>query len=141
MSRSDPDFSGRSVLWLDQGWQPAYIGFCPSKKAWRREMKRLGVTGQDYPDAPGNTSTYESKGKFCIIVSLNEKAASAEGATDLQVAGLLCHEAVHVWQFVKKNMGVFGDVDWETEAYSVQSIFQNIYGAHLDVQKHRAKGT
>lgn len=135
-----PDFSGRRVLWLDQGWQPSYIGFCPSKRAWKREMKRLGVKDAEYPQAPGNTSTYESKGKSCIIVSLNEKAAEVRGATEIQVAGLLCHEAVHVWQFVKKHMGVFGDVDWETEAYSVQAIFQNLYRAHSDVKAHQAKG-
>lgn len=134
---ADPDFSGRHVLWLDQGWQPAHIGFCPSKAAWRREMKRLGVKGAPYPETPGNTSTYEKKGDLCIIVSLNEKARGR--ATDVQVAGLLCHEAVHVWQFVKKNMGVFQDVDWETEAYSVQAIFQNLYRAHLDVQAAQPK--
>ena len=100
-------------------------------------MKRMGVKDAEYPTSPGNTSTYECEGKFTIIVSLNEKAAA--GATDVQIAGLLCHEAVHVWQFAKKNMGVFQDVDWETEAYSVQAIFQNLYRAHLDVKAAQSK--
>jgi hypothetical protein len=134
-----PDFSGKRVLWLDQGWQTAYIGFCPSKKAWNREMRRLGVKDAPYPTTAGNTSTFENEGKLCILVSLNEKARG--DASDVQVMGLICHEAVHVWQFVKKHMGVFQDVDWETEAYSVQAIFQNLCQAYRDVREHQGKGS
>lgn len=132
MAKTDPDFSGKRTLWLDQGWQPAYIGFCPSKQAWKREMKRLGAS-EPWPDTAGRTTVLESKGKTRIIVTLNPDHEA--GASRIQVAGLLAHEAVHVWQFIKQNTGV-EKPDWETEAYSVQAIFQNLYRAWWDVRGH-----
>lgn len=119
------------VVWLDRGWQPAFIGFCPSRKAWRREMKRLGCVGEPYPETPGRCTTFESKGKTCIIVTLCSNAE--EIATRLEIAGLLCHEATHVWQKVREAMDERAP-SIEFEAYSMQAIFQGLYQAWLDTR-------
>lgn len=133
-----PDFSGRSVLWLDQGWQPAYIGFCPTKKAWKREMRRMGIKdAAAFPAASGTTNTFEDKsGKLSIIVTLAEGVEKS--VSRIQIAGLLAHEATHVWQFVRKHMGEH-EPSVEFEAYSVQAIFQNLYRAWFDTRGHLAQ--
>jgi hypothetical protein len=50
------------------------------------------------------------------------------------VAGLICHEAVHVWQEVRRAMNDPGEPSIEFEAYSVQAIFQGLYQAWLDTR-------
>ncbi|MDN8221785.1 hypothetical protein QZK02_06335 [Acinetobacter baumannii] len=44
----------------------------------------------------------------------------------LQVYGLLLHEAVHVWQIVKRRMGE-REPSVELEAYSIQAIAQDLF--------------
>lgn len=133
MSAQKSDFSGKSVLWLDQGWQPAYIGFCPSRTAWNREMRKMGVKNEPWPEAPASTQTFEYKGALCIIVTLGPE--SDRGHTRIGIAGLIAHEATHVWQYIRKHMGET-DPSVEFEAYSVQAIFQNLYRAWFDVRGH-----
>ena len=128
-----PDLSGRSVLWLDQGWQPVFIGFCPTKKAWKREMKRMGLKDEPYLATAGRTDTFTMKGKTCIIVSLAEGVE--DGVTRIQIAGLLAHEAVHVWQNIQKDIGETAP-GVEMEACSVQAIFQNLYRTWFDTRGH-----
>lgn len=119
------------VIWLDRGWQPTFIGFCPSRKAWRREMRRLGTQGEKPPTASGNTTTFESKGKTAIIVWLIEGVEQRHSR--LEIAGLLCHEATHVWQQVRQSMAE-REPSIEFEAYSMQAIFQGLYQAWLDTR-------
>jgi len=115
------------VIWLDRGWQPLFIGFCPDEAAWRREVKRLGCPDTAYPTSDGCVTYFEGGEDHgaCCIVTLNR----SEGRDDVVVAGLLVHEAVHVWQHVKAKMGE-SEPSWEFEAYSVQAIFQQLYQAH-----------
>ncbi|MEI1687074.1 hypothetical protein V8P55_02170 [Acinetobacter baumannii] len=44
----------------------------------------------------------------------------------IQVYGLLLHEAVHVWQIVKRRMGE-REPSVEFEAYSIQAIAQDLF--------------
>ncbi len=119
-----------AVIWCDRGWQPVYFGFCPSRKAWAREMRKMGCK-EPYPANDGCATTFTQKdGKVCIIVTLG-KAQHAEGRTRVEVAGLLCHEATHIWQEVRKVMGE-KEPSIEFEAYAMQAIFQGLYQAWLD---------
>lgn len=95
-------------------------------------MRRLGCTGEPYPDSAGRCTTFEKKdgiGGLTIIVTLGP---AAEHATELEIAGLICHEATHVWQYVRENMGET-DPSKEFEAYAMQAIFQSLYQAWLDL--------
>lgn len=125
------DLTGKSVLWLDQGWQPAHIGFCPSKKAWKREMRKMGCEGEPWPSAAGSTQTFDSGGKRCIIVTVAEGCEKHHSR--IEIAGLIAHEATHVWQKVREHMGE-DQPSIEFEAYSVQAIFQNLYRAWWDTR-------
>lgn len=128
-----PKLSPNDVVWINRGWQTAYIGFCPSATAWKRAMKRLGCPNEPYPQSAGRCSTFEKKGGIgglTIIVSLGP---AAEHANDTEIAGLIVHEATHVWQFVREHMGE-KHPSVEFEAYSMQAIFQGLYDAYLDTK-------
>ncbi|MFC0478977.1 hypothetical protein ACFFHG_02945 [Gellertiella hungarica] len=116
------------VVWLDRGWQPVSIGFCPSEKAWRREMKRLGCKGEAYPSSDGRCTRFEASksNSECIIVTLRDGAERDHSL--VEVAGLLVHEATHVWQFIIESIGE-GKPSAELEAYSMQAIVQALMQA------------
>ena len=69
-------------------------------------------------------------GGLTLIVTLGPQA---KAAGDVDVAGLLCHEATHVWQAVRDNMGEKSPSS-EFEAYSMQAIFQGVYQDYLDTK-------
>lgn len=41
-----------NLFWLDSGWQPVGIAFCPSKEAWIRARKRYRLDAE-YPEIAG----------------------------------------------------------------------------------------
>ncbi|MDC4300842.1 hypothetical protein OHV29_18185 [Acinetobacter baumannii] len=58
----------------------------------------------------------------------------------IQVYGLLLHEAVHVWQIVKRRMGE-REPSVEFEAYSIQSIAQDLFEMYEESEvKHGMEG-
>ncbi|MDS7931844.1 hypothetical protein RMB13_20625 [Acinetobacter sp. V102_4] len=59
----------------------------------------------------------------------------------LQVYGLLLHEAVHVWQIVKRRMGE-REPSIEFEAYSIQAIAQDLFEMYeaSEVKSHGMEG-
>lgn len=120
------------TVWLDRGWQPVFIGFCPSEVAWKREMKRMGVRGQPYPDTDARATTFDKDGRVCVIVTLRDGVEQHHSR--VEIAGLLCHEATHVWQTVRQAMADPGQPSVEFEAYSMQAIFQGLYSAWLDTR-------
>ncbi|KQD09668.1 hypothetical protein APD05_08510 [Acinetobacter nosocomialis] len=65
-----------------------------------------------------------------VIVQIGEAADKDQ----IQVYGLLLHEAVHVWQKVKKLMGE-KEPSPEFEAYSIQSIAQDLFEMYEESEK------
>jgi hypothetical protein len=128
---------GRSVsgvIYCDRGWLPSYYGFCPSKKAWDREMRELfphDKVHEEYPKADGHTATFERDGGQTILVTINEHM---DKRAKLSVIGLLAHEAVHVMQRIMKDAGE-KKPGVEIEAYAVQSIFQELLKAYCDTRR------
>ncbi|WP_000255075.1 hypothetical protein [Acinetobacter baumannii] len=60
----------------------------------------------------------------------------------LQVYGLLLHEAVHIWQIVKRRMGE-REPSVECEAYSIRAIAQDLFEMFeaSEVKKHGVEGS
>lgn len=114
------------VIWCNRGWFSVHFGFCPDKKAWQREMKRMGVKNEPYPASDGRCVTFESNGKTCAIVTIGKHI---DGKDSNGVIGLLIHEAVHVWQLVRKTIGE-SKPSPEFEAYSIQAIAQELIAAY-----------
>lgn len=77
-----------------------------------QEFMHLGAGAQvDYYDG----------GKHCIV-----QLGDCSERTLIEVHGLLLHEAVHIWQRIKKLMGE-KKPSTEFEAYSIQRIAQDLF--------------
>lgn len=123
------------VVWCDRGWQPVHYGFCPSKKAWLREM-RLMECDEPFPETDGRCTTFTKDGKARCVVTVREGAERDHSLTE--IAGILVHEAAHVWQEVRLAMGEKSP-SIEFEAYSMQVIFQELYSAFQDTRGRKRK--
>ena len=123
------------VVWCDRGWMPTYYGFCPSEKAWRREMKRLAANdGMDvervpYPTADARATSLEADGKRLLyIVTVSERLNDQIANDPAALCCLMVHEAVHVWQGIREHIGEKSP-SIEFEAYSIQAITLNLVDA------------
>lgn len=120
------------VVWIDKGWLPVYIGFCPSRKAWDREMKRMSIDDSPYPGSDGCTTRLENgSGKTCIIVCINERL-DADSCRH-GIAGLIVHECMHAWRYILLAIGE-DTPSCEFEAYAMQSITQQTMTAFCDTR-------
>lgn len=108
------------IHYLDPGPLPAYIGFAPDEKAFRREMKRLGVENiPPFTRSDGTTHLLRKDGILTCIVCVRKR----EDLERESLIGILVHEAVHVWQAIRDNMNEEAPSP-EFEAYTVQHIAQ-----------------
>lgn len=116
------------VIWCNRGWLPVHFGFCPDRKAWAREMRRMKVRGEPYPVSDGRCVTFESNGKVCAIVTIGKHV---DGKDSNGVVGLLVHEAVHVWQLIRETIGETAPSS-EFEACAIQAISQELIAAYSE---------
>lgn len=121
------------VIWLDRGWQPVAIGFVPSKSAWDSEMKRLR-SDIEYPAhrmAGGLThlSRNETTGESLILVCCHPNSERDA----MSVIMTLVHEAVHVWQFLREEIGE-KNPGIELEAYGIEHIAEGLINAYCESQ-------
>lgn len=70
--------------------------------------------------ADAQVSSY-SDGAYAIV-----QIGDTADKDQIQVYGLLLHEAVHIWQIVKRRMGE-REPSVEFEAYSIQAIAQDLF--------------
>ncbi len=89
-------------------------------------MKEMEVEDEPYPGSDGRCTTFTKDGKTRILVTVREGAEKEH--PPVEIAGILVHEATHVWQEVRAAMGE-REPSIEFEAYSVQAIFQELYSA------------
>lgn len=81
-------------------------------------------------DATMHTFEHEDGGTACVVC-----LSGTEGRNPIEVAGLLIHEAVHVWQQYCEDAGEHRPGS-EQEAYGIQSIAQELlaeYARRLSV--------
>lgn len=115
-------------LWLDRTLFvcPIYYTLCTTEKDFQRELKRLDVDRQSWPafmaSKTANASVHflENEGKTCAIVCI-----APIDRDPVEVAGLLVHEAVHIWQEARDDVGERSPSS-EFEAYAIQHIAQNL---------------
>lgn len=116
------------VVWIDRGWQPVAIGFCPSKKAWKRAARQNKIVSK-WPDlgaSDGHTEWLRNDaGEGIILVAID---ANAEQDA-LSVIVTLVHEAVHVWQFICQHIGEDAP-GIEMEAYGIAAISRGLVEAY-----------
>ena len=113
--------------WLDRriAAPGPYLTLCLSEVEFQQAMRVLGIkryTEWISPNAEATTHVCTNKeSRLCCIVCLNDFA----GRDPVEVAGLLVHEAVHVWQEYAERIGE-GRPGVEQEAYAVQAISQEL---------------
>lgn len=122
------------VYWIDRGWQPVHLGFCPNKKAWDAVMEELKIKDPPpYPIADGCTQYIcnETTGDAIILVTLNRDDKDL-----LSIIGLVAHEAVHVFDRICEHINE-DEPSEEFKAYSIQMIIMELLEAW---RKTRRKG-
>ena len=117
------------VVWIDRGWQPVDLGFCPSKRAWKHAARRYNIKARwpNIPPGGGHAEWFknETTGLAIILVAVNPKP----DGDALTVLLTLVHEAVHVWQFLCKHIGEKAP-GIEMEAYGIEAISRGLIDAY-----------
>lgn len=124
--------------WLERSLvtSPVYYSLATSAEIYFGELKRLKVPtlpGKDKePDATTNIFENEN-GETCCIVCLFDHTRDKN-----QIFALLVHEAVHIWQEIRKSMGE-NEPSVEFEAYSIQRISQSLFYEYDRQRKRKRK--
>lgn len=96
------------------------IILCLSEAEFYAALKDINVPKTDWmgsASAHATTHLYESGGDLAIIVAMQEPP----DAGPVEVAALIVHESVHVWQMYTRHIGEDRPGD-EQEAYAIQNI-------------------
>ncbi len=95
-------------------------------------MKRLGAD-EPYPTSDGRCTTFENTkaGKLCVLVTISERIDHKDDP--IGVLGLVVHEAAHVWQAIKNDIGE-DRPSHEFEAYAMQNIVMELCKAYADTR-------
>ncbi len=111
--------------WLDRRIAAAgpYLALCLSEDEFRAAVAHL--KSPDIPrwcskGATTHTFDHEDGGVVCIVC-----LRDYEDRKPVEVAGLLVHEAVHVWQKYAEDIGERYE-GAEQEAYAIQCISQEL---------------
>lgn len=113
---------------------PFYWALCLSEQAFHEELGVLKVPRESWPadwvtrgkDATCNWLQHPERDKeMCMLICLRD----AHKHTPIETAGLLVHEAVHVWQEIRTHMGE-KEPSSEFEAYAIQRISLNLMDAY-----------
>ena len=123
------------MKWCDRALvvSPYCYGLCRTEAEFQQELKRLKIPRSDWPEFMATTHAnatvhfFEKTGDIgrCAIVCLQ----SSKGFTKAQVYACLAHEAVHIWQAIRDDIGEKYPSS-EFEAYSIQAITQNLILAY-----------
>jgi hypothetical protein len=113
----------KHVHYLNLGPWPGYVGFTINKDAFEREMKRLKVKEPvDWISKNGSnaaTHFFNNHGSNLAIICI--EPFRRHSVSKEQYAAMLAHEATHVVQQMRTDLGDLGS---EAEAYLVQQIVQ-----------------
>lgn len=112
---------------------PIYIGLATTERQFKSALKKLKIPKNEYPNflktayADATVHYFTCEGKEAAIVCIHKMQPNP--MSRIQIDCLLMHEAVHIWQTVRENMGEKYP-SREFEAYSIQCIAQNLIVAY-----------
>lgn len=109
------------IRYIDMGCWPYHVAFTPDPAEFDREMRRLKIKDQralnHRADATTHFLVHDGHSPIAIIVLPYPKSRVFKE----QYAAMLAHEAVHVIQDMRDQLGELG---CEAEAYIAQQIVQ-----------------
>ena len=107
---------------------PIEYFLCSTEKIFKKMLRKIGLPKKQWPDfilnAQSNATThfFSNGGETIAIVCIR-----TDRNKDIkQTHALLCHEAVHIWQEIKEDIGE-KNPGWELEAYAIQGISQELF--------------
>lgn len=120
------------TLWLDNNiaHRGPDLCLCLSEKEYLKALKDIGMKPVDEwikSEQADATLHYMHKpsGGLVVIMCLRMR----DGINGIQVAGLIAHESVHIWQVYAEHIGE-ENPGKEQEAYAVQCVFQSLAGEY-----------
>lgn len=123
----------KNSLWLDREAMPPlpYMALCLTPREFERAMNRL-KRAKPHPEwvMSGASATthifkHEDHGWACVV-----GLKIIPGLDYEQVAALLVHEGVHIWQVYRDDIIRESRPCSELEAYVIQRIAQNLLTAY-----------
>jgi hypothetical protein len=115
------------TAWLDRriARPGPYLALCLSDEEFHAALRHIGHKDRfpgvgKFADATMHTLENEDGTTVCIVCLKNW-----QGKKPVEVAGLLVHEAVHVWQSYCIDIGE-REPGREQEAYAIQCIAQEL---------------
>lgn len=113
--------------WLDRriAAPGPYLSLCLDEAEFRDAMAHLKAPAipawlNRRADATTHTFEHEERGVCCVVC-----LGPSETRNAIEIAGLLVHEAVHVWQHYCDQIGEHRAGD-EQQAYGIQAIAQEL---------------
>ena len=123
------------MKWLDRriAWPAPYLALALTEADFIKCIRHLSPTAEArFPQSGAKTEILEKTGSSpTCIVAMSEAAASR---SPIEVAGLLVHEAVHVWQAYCDDIGERCPGS-EQEAYAIQAISQALWTEYVRQRK------
>ena len=130
-----------NMEWLDRALvvSPYFYGLCLSENDFRKELKKLKVQKDQWPpflaSGSANASAHFFDGangsRSCIIA-----IGSTKGRSVAQIHAMLVHEAVHLWQEIRSDIGE-KQPSSEFEAYAVQALSQRLIESYETQRKKK----
>lgn len=131
----DSNVKTKRAIWCSRMMMRSpYFCLCLDEATFHSELKRLDLSRNEWPNflhtpqAHAAAHFIEHKsGKRAVIVCMG----SREGRTSIEIAGLLIHEAVHIFD---DEMDFIGErqPSKEFRAYSIQHLAQELLQAYVD---------
>ena len=114
--------------WLDRriAAPGPYLALCLNENEFKAALRSLKIEDSSpwISNEWSSATTHHirgSDGRAVVLVCMGQW----EGRNPIEVAGLLVHEAVHVWQGYCEDIGE-DEPGREQEAYAIQSIAQEL---------------
>lgn len=122
--------------WLSRHSMPSlpFLRLCLDQADFDKALKSLNKPSEPWlsPGFPGRVHTFENKDTYACIVCID---ATRPGLTYEQVAGLIVHEAVHVWQCYRDDVINDRAPSRECEAYVIQNVVQTLLEAYREQRR------
>lgn len=120
--------------WLDRALftSPVHYTLCTSERMFHAELRACALPRSKWPPFLLTSHAHATinyiehhNGRQMAIVCM----PPAPERDQLEVVGLLVHEAVHLWQWIREYIGEKAP-SMEFEAYAVQRIVQSLLGEY-----------
>jgi hypothetical protein len=133
--------SPNKAAYCEIGFFPLHVGIALTKKAYDKEVSRLGVKNPlpfIPPEGAAAMHTFWVGDRYpTCLICIDCAQIAADKRPYLEVVGLITHECVHVAQRLWETVGE-EKVGMETEAYFIQHLVQFCLG-YIDNFKGKKK--